>query len=38
MAPELGCFVLRATIEHKQPDGSWKLVTERNAVKVNVNR
>jgi hypothetical protein len=37
MAPELSCFVLRATLEIKQADGTWKLVSERKAVKVTVN-
>jgi hypothetical protein len=38
MAPELSCFALRATIQEKQPDGSWKLVSEKKALKVTVNR
>jgi len=37
MAPELSCFALRATIHEMQPDGSWKLVSEKKALKVNVN-
>jgi hypothetical protein len=38
MAPELSCFALRATVEVQQPDGTWKLVSEKRAVKVTVNR
>jgi hypothetical protein len=38
MAPELGCFGLRAQIHELQPDGSWKLMSEKKALKVNVNR
>jgi len=38
MAPELSCFALRITIHAEQPDGSWKLVSEKQALKVIVNR
>jgi len=38
MAPELSCFALRATIETKQRDGTWRIVSERKAVKITVNR
>jgi hypothetical protein len=38
MAPELSCFALRATIHAKQPDGAWKRIIERRALKVTVNR
>jgi hypothetical protein len=38
MAPELSCFALRITIQAQQPDGSWKMVSERQALKVTVNR
>jgi hypothetical protein len=38
MAPELSCFALRARVELEQPDGSWKLESEKKAVKVTVNR
>jgi hypothetical protein len=38
MAPELSCFALRITIQAQQPDGSWKLVSERQALKVTMNR
>jgi hypothetical protein len=38
MAPELSCFALRATIHAKQPDGTSKLISEKQAVKVTVNR
>jgi hypothetical protein len=37
MAPKLSCFALRATIHAKQPDGTWKLISEKQAVKVTVN-
>jgi hypothetical protein len=37
MAPELSCFALGATIHAKQPDGTWKLISEKQAVKVTVN-
>jgi hypothetical protein len=38
MAPELSCFALRATLHAQQPDGSWKLAIEKQAVSVTVNR
>jgi len=38
MAPELSCFALRATVETEQPDGSWSMVSEKNALKVTLNR
>jgi hypothetical protein len=38
MAPELSCFALRVRVEDEEPDGSWKLVSEKKAVKVTVNR
>ncbi len=34
-APELGCFALRITTEEKQPDGTWRLVREKRALRVN---
>jgi hypothetical protein len=37
MAPELSCFALRVKVEDEQPDGSWKLVSDKKAVKVTVN-
>jgi hypothetical protein len=37
MAPELSCFALRARVELEQADGSWKLESEKKAVKVTVN-
>jgi hypothetical protein len=37
MAPELSCFALRATIEAKQPDGSWVLMSEKKAIRIIVN-
>jgi hypothetical protein len=38
MAPELSCFALRATIHEAQPDGSWKLISEKKALTVTVKR
>jgi hypothetical protein len=35
MSPELSCFALRVTTHWKQPDGAWKLVMEKQAVKVS---
>jgi hypothetical protein len=37
MAPDLSCFALRLTIHAKQPDGTWKLLIEKQAVKVTKN-
>jgi hypothetical protein len=37
MAPELSCFALRLTIHAKQPDGTWNLMIEKQAVKVTRN-
>jgi len=37
MAPDLSCFALRARVELEQPDGSWKLESEKEAVKVTMN-
>jgi hypothetical protein len=36
MAPELSCFALRATTHDEQPDGSWKLTSEKKALKVTI--
>jgi hypothetical protein len=38
MARDLGCFALRITVEEKQPDGTYRLVTTKQAVKVTMNR
>ena len=38
MSPELSCFALRARIEAQQPDGSRTTVSEKQAVKVTLNR
>lgn len=38
MAPELSCFGLKATLHEQQPDGSWKLMSEKKALRVNVSR
>jgi len=37
MAPDLGCFALRITTEEKRPDGTYRLVSEKRALKVNLN-
>ncbi len=37
MAPDLGCFALRITTEDQRPDGTYRLVTEKRALKVNLN-
>ena len=37
MAPQLSCFALRARVDLQQPDGSWKVESEKKAVKVTVN-
>jgi hypothetical protein len=36
MAPALSCFALRTTVEGQQADGSWRTVSEKQAVKVTV--
>ena len=36
-APDLGCFALRITTEEKQPDGTYRLVSEKRALRVNMN-
>lgn len=38
MAPGLGCFALRIVTEEKQPDGSFRKVEEKRALRVTVNR
>jgi hypothetical protein len=35
-APDLGCFALRVTTEEKQPDGTFRLVSEKRALRINV--
>jgi len=37
VSPELGCFALRISTEEKQPDGTWRLVHEKWALRVNLN-
>jgi len=37
MAPDLGCFALRITIEEKQPDGTFRLRIRKQALKVTLN-
>jgi hypothetical protein len=34
MAADLGCFALRSTYETQQPDGSFRMVGEKRAVKI----
>jgi hypothetical protein len=38
MAPDLACFPLRITVEVQRPDGTFRLVWKREALKVTVNR
>jgi len=37
MAPDLGCFALRITIEEKRPDGTFRLVSRKQALRVTLN-
>ena len=37
MAPDLGCFALRLTREERRPDGTFRLVLKKQAVKVTLN-
>lgn len=37
MAPALGCFPLKIARTRQEPDGSWRLVWQRQALKVTVN-
>ena len=36
MAPDLACFALRLSIEEERPDGSFRLVSEKQALRVTV--
>ena len=36
VAPDLGCFALRITTEEKQPNGTFRLVNEKRALRVNL--
>jgi hypothetical protein len=36
MAPDLGCFALRIWIEEQQPDGTFRLVSTKQALRVTV--
>ena len=36
-SPELGCFPLRFTREQQRPDGTFRLLMERRALKVTSN-
>ncbi|HUK19030.1 MAG TPA: hypothetical protein VLW65_21565 [Bryobacteraceae bacterium] len=38
LAPGLGCFPLRETFERQRPDGSYRMTSERHALKVTLNR
>jgi len=37
MAPALGCFALKATTERLQADGSFRLLSGKQAIKVRTN-
>ena len=37
MAPALGCFALKTTYEERQSNGTYRLLTEKRALKVAVN-
>jgi hypothetical protein len=37
MSPDLGCFALSLRIEKQQPDGTYRVVSERHALKVTLN-
>lgn len=36
-SPDLGCFALRITIEEQRPDGTFRLVSRKQALKVTMN-
>lgn len=36
-APDLGCFALRITTEERRPDGTFHLVSRKQAIKVTLN-
>ena len=36
-APDLGCFALRISIEEQRPDGGFRLVSKKQALKVTLN-
>jgi len=36
-APDLGCFALKITTEEQQPDGTFRLVIRKQALRVTVN-
>lgn len=36
MAPDLGCFPLRLAVEEQRPDGTFRLVSEKQALNVKV--
>jgi hypothetical protein len=36
MAPDLGCFALRILIEEQRPDGTFRLVSRKEALRVHV--
>lgn len=37
LAPALACFPLRETFERQRPDGSYRMASERHALKVTLN-
>jgi hypothetical protein len=36
MAPDLGCFALRLSVEEQRPDGTFRMVSEKQALRVTV--
>ncbi len=36
MAPDLGCFALRVFVEEQQPDGAYRVVREKQALRVQM--
>ncbi len=36
-APDLGCFTLRITTEERRPDGTFRLVSKKQALRVTLN-
>jgi hypothetical protein len=37
-APGLGCFALRTTTEEQRPDGTFRLASGKQALRVTLNR
>lgn len=38
MAPDLGCFALRLSVEEQRPDGTFRLVSEKQALRVTLKQ